>query len=278
MSVEDDLLKIKEIKKSLNTAIRAKGSDIADATRFDQYPKKIEDLGGNSIEIYTTDTNGKLQFAKDIVVPGVKTLSWSGDFGKMLSTETISFPDLEQIETNNEIRFIATKAISLPKLVSVTGTSFLIFSPSRYMDLVDTPVNFYLPNLKTIEYGSYMFIYNKSTISLPNLEEVTKGTDSMFAYCQGDTIELPKLRTVRRMSSMFKNASKLKTISFPSLIVGDALDYFGPKTADEGYSTFDGCNALSEIHFRADQKEKIIAKDAYGRNLGAPNATIYFDL
>ena len=277
MSVEDDLLKIKEIKKSLNTAIRAKGSDIADDTRFDQYPVKIEDLGGNSIQIYTADTNGKLQFEKDIVVPGVKTLSWSGDFGKRLSTETISFPDLEQIETNNEIRFIATKAISLPKLVSVTGTSFLIFSPSRYMDLVDTPVNFYLPNLKTIEYGSYMFIYNKSTISLPNLEEVTKGTDSMFAYCQGDTIDLPKLRTVKYMSSMFQ-FSKLKTISFPSLIVGDALDYFGPKTANEGVATFSWCDELTEIHFRADQKEKIIAKDAYGRKFGAENATIYFDL
>ena len=58
MSVEDDLLKIKEIKKSLNLAIKAKGSDIANATRFDQYPKKIEDLGGNSIQIYTADADG----------------------------------------------------------------------------------------------------------------------------------------------------------------------------------------------------------------------------
>ena len=51
---------IKEIKKSLNTAIRAKGSDIADATRFDQYPDKINGIetGRKELARYTVDEDG----------------------------------------------------------------------------------------------------------------------------------------------------------------------------------------------------------------------------
>ena len=70
MSVEDDLLKIKEIKKSLNLAIKAKGSDIADDTKFDQYPGKISDIstGGKEIPFYKIGEGGNAQKLQGDVV------------------------------------------------------------------------------------------------------------------------------------------------------------------------------------------------------------------
>ena len=67
----------------------------------------------------------------------------------------------------------------------------------------------------------------------------------------------------------FEKCSSLKTLSFPSLTTFkfDSTSY-----------TFNGCTALTEIHFRADMQATVEALSGYASKWGATNATIYFDL
>lgn len=66
----------------------------------------------------------------------------------------------------------------------------------------------------------------------------------------------------------------LTTLSFPSLINVE-LDSFGTGAPSNMLTS---CNALTEIHFRADMQATIEAMSQYGSKWGATNATIYFDL
>ena len=71
------------------------------------------------------------------------------------------------------------------------------------------------------------------------------------------------------MNSAFRNCEKLESISFPALT---------QVTSPFNNYTFNGCDALTEIHFRADAQTAIEAMTGYADKFGAPNATIYFDL
>lgn len=121
---------------------------------------------------------------------------------------------------------------------------------------------------------------NLTNISLPALTTITgaNACDNMFNSCKGLTsISFPALTTITGRGacySMLAYCYKLTSVSFPALTTVNA-EAFG----DASYLyIFKSCNALTEIHFRADAQATIEAMTGYADKWGAKNATIYFDL
>ena len=73
---------------------------------------------------------------------------------------------------------------------------------------------------------------------------------------------------------MFSWCSALSKVSFPKLT---SLQHSSVLQAGSS-GMFNGCNALTEIHFRADMQATIEKQIGYSSKFGATNATIYFDL
>lgn len=151
----------------------------------------------------------------------------------------------------------------------------------------------YCPNLTSVSFPALTTITganactnmvnncsNLTNISLPALTEITGSSacSNVFASCPNLTsVSFPELTTItgwQACQSMFAYCSKLVSVSFPALTTVGA-DGFG--NASYAY-IFNSCNALTEIHFRADAQATIEAVTGYADKWGAKNATIYFSL
>ena len=200
MSVEDDLLKIKEIKKSLNTAIRAKGSDIADDTRFDQYPVKIDEITSD-FPLYTVDENGNTvtYVLENFIEKKIRKISTNGLFNAFAQGKcafsTVTFENLEEIENsglavafqnmNSNANSVCLKAVNFPKLKIVRQTG-LYNAFSSCWELEE--VNF--PELMLLENSALngTFLNTKlSKISFPKLSSITN--DPFYTDCFPTTVK-----------------------------------------------------------------------------------------
>ena len=139
-------------------------------------------------------------------------------------------------------------------------------------------------SLQTINYGGFRGCCQHcdylSSVNLPLLTTINTNNcfDETFGYCPLLTsITFTSLSTVNG-NNCFKHTfyhSGLQTISFPALTTITGTYLFGSASYE---FAFEGCTALTEIHFRADAQSVIENIDGYSSKWGASNATIYFDL
>ena len=146
--------------------------------------------------------------------------------------------------------------------------------------------------------------YNlRSSVVMPNLNYVAQsGLSGAFRECiYIETAFFPRLQTIEQsgLSSCFNSCTKLSKIALPALESAGqtALSGSFAKTgittisfpslvsitsSSLTTSTFQGCAALTEIHFRKDMQESFeeiwSANTYYSNKFGASNATVYFDL
>ena len=313
MSVEDDLLKIKEIKKSLNLAIRAKGSDIADDTKFDQYPVKIDGIetGGSTYKI----ENGVLNSISKMNLSGkfddIETISSSGlryvfyNVKELENTE-LAFPKLVTIGTQGMAMTFSyvqgLKSISFPKLTTIE------FNGMQDTFLGSSIEQIFFPELVSIEDGGMSGTFNTmsalqsdklNSVTFPKLKSV--GQSGMSNCFSGQTsnfksVEFPELESIGQYSfeETFKGCKSLQSCTFPKLKeVGnyglsycfDSCERFSeisfPNLTTVQSNSFENafkyCYSL-EIHFPASIQSTIEACTGYSDKFGARNSTIYFDL
>ena len=172
-------------------------------------------------------------------------------------------------------------SINLSSLTTVSGSSSM-YSCFQNCDGL-TSIDF--SSLTTVS-GSNALQYcfdgctGLTSVNLSSLTTVSGNyaLQSCFDGCTGLTsVNLSSLTTVSgsgALQSCFDHCTKLSTISFP-VLTSVVNNSFG--SASYNY-IFNGCKALTEIHFRADMQATIEAMTGYANKWGATNATIYFDL
>lgn len=237
-------------------------------------------------------------------------------FSNNVNVESVVFQDITKLSNSNSFKecFYSgakIKSISFPKLVEITGQG--TFSQTCYyaqnLEQISFPL---LEKIQTGSYGGYTFssaFYNCSnltSVSFPNLKSTsdegtfnnafynctnlvsadfsslksvsasTGGFINTFYGCKNLTsVDFSSLQSVYAdFQACFRNCTSLTRISFPSLN-NLGSNRFG--TSSSKY-IFNGCTALTEIHFRADMQSTIENYSGYADKWGAVNATIYFDL
>lgn len=119
------------------------------------------------------------------------------------------------------------------------------------------------------------FCYTKiSNVKFPKLISIgQEGFQTAFQDCKNLlTVNFNSLQSVdsNGLRDAFLGCAALPSISFPSLTTCNGTYCF--------FRAFQGCTALTEIHFRADAQSTIENQEGYTSKFNAPNATIYFDL
>jgi hypothetical protein len=100
-------------------------------------------------------------------------------------------------------------------------------------------------------YGAFSYSGLSGVLRFNSLEEITDDCSNAFSYTDITAVYFPKLTTLGSTSAL------------------GSASYVG---------IFNGCSALTEIHFRADMQSQIESQKAYSRKFGATSSTIYFDL
>ena len=179
-------------------------------------------------------------------------------------------------------------AVSVPVAKEKFGASIDTFigdvNENGVLGVVTKPTSLVFGGVKDIGANAceYMF-YRKTNINDAEFPALTMisgsgACTSMFHDCSNLTsVSFPALTTISGDSvcaKMFSLCKALTSISFPALTTIGS-NAFG--SASYNY-IFNRCNALTEIHFRADAQATIEAMAGYADKWGAKNATIYFSL
>lgn len=195
---------------------------------------------------------------------------------KSSGIEELEFPELSEMVTagnsfgggfGNSICASCTnlKRVSFPKLTTCLKNSQMFYEGFKDCTSL-TDVNF--PLLRNSgEYFTSTFVgcTALTNVEFPEMTDVQ--TNGTFCNCTSlVSVSFPKA-TFFKSASAFYRCSSLPSISFPN------VTQFIMDT-----STFYGCTALTEIHFRADMQATVEALSGYASKWGATNATIYFDL
>ena len=274
MSVADQINRIKTNIANTYTAAQAKGATMPQAQNSDNLASCIQSIttggGGGSTQfgltaeqmLGTLDGEGNLTYPKlpSITFTGLKSIPINGLYYKFFQRTfatgaTVSFPDLTKIATNGMSSCFG-------------GCGFLTSVDLSALTTVDNSGM----NLCFRSCGSLTSVDLSALTTVDN-----SGMNSCFEGCTSLTsVDLSALTTVgnRGMNLCFGNCASLANISFPSL-TSVQTDSFG---ASRFLYCFSDCDALTEIHFRADMQATIEAMTGYADKWGASNATIYFSL
>lgn len=237
-------------------------------------------------------------------------------FSYNANVESVVFQDVTKLSNKNSFKECfyngaKIKSISFPKLVEITGQGNFssVCYNAKNLEQIYFPL---LEKIQTGSYGGYTFsnafygCKKITSVSFPNLKSTsdegtfnyafynctelvsadfsslksisagTGGFSSTFYGCTSLTsVDFSSLQSVYAdFQSCFRNCTSLTSISFPS------LNNLGSNRFGYSSSTymFNGCTALTEIHFRADMQSTIENYSGYADKWGATNATIYFDL
>lgn len=273
-TIAEQLVKLNDVKKDIKTAIEAKGVPVGDAP-FAEYSGKIDAIEGgekglakygvsydNTREVTAA---GVLQIKQtknikfDINLTGIKKIGDNALNGLVTGcgggTVTLYAPDLEEVGTSG-LRGVMDNSV---------GRSV------------------FLPKLKTVKnYGCYRACFGIKTqevLDLSSVETVMHAGMQEFATNASDvtTVLLDSLVSAGNYSFAWAFArTGIKSISFPMLVTAEK-DAFVLSSSGTN-PIFDGCSALTEIHFREDFRETAETMYGYSTKWGATNATIYFDL
>ena len=204
---------------------------------------------------------------KELHLPALKTLKWSGDFNNYKALTTIDAPLLENIKTGTFTNCNNLDSVYLPSVKTIESGGFTscaklrgIYCPACTSVGVQFVSN--SPNIKTINFpgmtkvGEQWFssgLSSVTTINLPNAESIgndafqgcTSLTDlrapkvktigsNAFAYCSSLTsVNMPNVTSIG--STAFRQCTKLSSVNMPEL-----QSMYG--------ESFDGDVLLTELH------------------------------
>ena len=274
MSVETQIERIKTNIANAYTAAEAKGATIPEV-------KNSENLSACVDSITTGGGGGDTQFGLT-AEQMLGTLDGEGNL-TLPALPSITFTGLKSVPVNGfyykfyRRNFETGATVSFPDLTNIST-----FDMSNCFDSCNSLTSVDLSALTTVDSnGLQNCFFNCRSLTSVDLSALTtvdnSGLYSCFSGCSSLTsVDLSALTTVGRygMQSCFLNCISLANISFPSLTTVQ-INSFG----DASYSyCFRGCNALTEIHFRADAQTAIEAMTGYADKFGATGASLIFDL
>ena len=273
MSVADQINRIKTNIANTYTAAQAKGATMPQAQNSDNLAACVQSIttgGGGSTQFGLTAEQmlGTLDGEGNLTLPTLPSITFTGL--KSISNYGFYYKFSQRI-------FETGATVSFPDLTTV-GLNGLqnCFSSCSSLTSVD------LSALTTVgSYGLYSCFSYCTSLTSVDLSALTNVDASGMNYCffgcgSLTSVDLSALTTVggSGLGACFFNCTSLANISFPSL-TNVQTNSFG--TASYDYC-FNGCTALTEIHFRADAQAAIEAMTGYADKWGAQNATIYFSL
>ena len=162
---------------------------------------------------------------KELHLPALKTLKWSGAFNNYKALTTIDAPLLENIKTGTFSNCNNLDSVYLPSVKTIESGGFTSCAKLRGLycpACTSVGVQFVsnTPNLKTINFpgmtkvGEQWFssgVASVTTINLPNAESI--GNDA-FQDCTSLTdLRAPKVKTIG--SNAFYNCSSLTSVNMP---------------------------------------------------------------
>ena len=274
MSVADQINRIKTNIANTYTAAQAKGATMPQTQNSDNLAACVQSIttggGGGDTQFGLTAEQmlGTLDSDGNLTMPTLPSITFTG---------VKSIPNAETSYKFYQRKFESGASVSFPDLTNI-GASCMKhwFSACTLLASVD------LSALTTIgDYGmQYCFAYCPSLANV-DLSALTTiggfGMQSCFQNCPSlPNVDLSALTTIGDygLAGCLGNCKSLTNMSFPSL-TSIQTDSFG--AASYNYC-FNGCTALTEIHFRADMQATIEAMTGYADKWGAKNATIYFSL
>ena len=241
--------------------------------------------GLDTIKFYEYFANSNIEnFTMPDIVTVTKTSAFSYVCQYASKLKSVSFPNLETVEADSCFSFAfsdsAVENVNFSKLISTKGNSSFTYTFKNCPNLR----NVTFENLESVS-GSYAFnntfsySSNLETVSFPKLKTINGYFRNAFENCTNlksvDFSAVEKFTNSNIFGSAFKNCTSLTKISFPKFNYINYNGLFGSSSSDYG---FIGCEALTEIHFRADMQTEVETMDGYADKWGAVNATIYFDL
>ena len=273
MSVADQINRIKTNIADTYTAAQAKGATMPQTKNSDNLAACVQSIttggggGGTQFGLTAEQMLGTLDSEGNLTLPTLPSITFTGL--KNAHGFTLFYKFYQR-------NFEDGASVSFPDLTNIADYAMNSCFSSCY--LLTSVV---LPVLTTVGTGGMQdcFTYCESltNIDLPVLTTVGNGgLGFSFSDCSSLTnVNLPALTTVGDigMHGCFTNCTSLANISFPSLTTVQTNSF-----GDAGAYCFGGCDALTEIHFRADMQATIEALSGYADKWGATNATIYFDL
>ena len=248
MSVADQINRIKTNIADTYTAAQAKGATMPQTQNSDNLAACVQ-------SITTGGGGGSTQFG--------------------LTAEQI----LGTVDGEGNLTYPTLPSITFTGLKSIPDVGcFYKF----YQRTLETGAVVSFPDLTTVDdsgmYSCFNGCSSLTSIDLSSLTTVgTQGLYSCFNGCSSLTsIDLSSLTTVGRfgLCLCFSKCILLTGLFFPSL-TSVQTNSFGSASYDY---CFNGCTALTEIHFRADAQTAIEAMTGYADKWGATNASIIFDL
>lgn len=213
----------------------------------------------------------------------------------MLEDEVLDLSSLTTISGDSACTYMfsymsdTTKKVDLSKLSNLSGQE-CCKSMFDYANVVELDIKS-LPNIPPYGFAGICVSCPVESVNLQSLSSVEEyGLQNAFPSASLEHIKdgIPDDSDVNTfyhsikslgeysMTGTFKKNTALKSARFDSLKVVASTSF-----GDGAYRTpyvFDGCTALTEIHFRADAQTTIEAMTGYSSKWGATNATIYFDL
>ncbi len=304
MSIASEITRIKTNISNAYTKLEEKGATIPEAKNSENLTACIDSVsvgGGGSATKYgipigaylgDVDENGMLQKPNetfDFVGTGIKDIGANilqQKFSSNTGVAKVSFPDLVTVSgtyaLQNAFQSSNVTSVEFNELVTVNATYALSGCFSNCKGLTSANLN----KLTTISnsYSCQNMFYGCSSLSDLQMDSLTtidgsQTCRSMFESCKNlKSINLDNLTTIkgtRACYNMFRACTGLTSVSFPSLTTISSVDVFGN---DQTSCMFYGSTGITEIHFRADMQSVIEGLTAYQWNLGATNATIYYDL
>ena len=273
MSVETQIERIKTNISNAYASAEAKGATIPEVKNSENLASCVDSIttggGGGSTQfgltaeqmLGTVDGEGNLTLPTlpSITFTGLKSIFGDGFYYKFAfrtfeTGSVVSFPDLTNVAQN-----------SMPFCFYGSGLRSIDFSALTAVGA----------------FGMDSCFYGCALLSNVDFSALTTvgafGMDSCFYRCTSlSNVDFSALTTVdtNGVKQCFYNCTSLANISFPSL-TSIQTDSFG--NASYNYC-FNGCTALTEIHFRADMQATIEAMVGYADKWGATSSTIYFDL
>lgn len=216
----------------------------------------------------TVTAGGTMSSVSTVKFVGVRYISGFNTFNSlyamgdtMSNLNSVDMSVLEGIGNDNSVGVFQQAFSECASLSSVDLSSLQYMKGSYSCDGMFNSCS----SLSSVNFSSLVTINGSSVCS------------GMFNGCSSlDTVQFPLLQYIKGSGAcqyMFADCVMLESMSFPAI----KSNTFGSDT-DQFVGMFDGCPALTEIHFPSNVQSVIEGLDGYDENFGAENATIYFDL
>ena len=216
--------------------------------------------------------------------------------------QSIEFPSLVSISGRKSLQSLCQLCrsrlmiASFPALKEITSDSACnsMFNGCSELTTVSLPLLEILTGSMALN-GAFQNCDNLESVSFPKLKTIGSSTATSSNYGHFyrafyntpkiTSLEFPELTSIYCTYSSaswgtFANNNKIQKLYFPKLSIIDKSPAYTAGNSIAQNNIFNGCSALTEIHFGAANQAAIEATEGYPTlwGIGAGNATVYFDL